>query len=137
MTNITIHEKATVNAVGSHTNGNAKQLLCLNTGIIYASASDASKENACSLSEVSKCCRGLVNHVKGNRYCYVTNITNHLSEISEVIQKYSVIVAEQEAKERKEKAKAKITMLEEKYAKVRQKYEDKLNKAYEELESIA
>lgn len=137
MTNITIHEKATVNAVGSHTNGNAKQVLCISTGIVYTSAQDAAEHNDSCLSEISKCCRGMVNHVKGKRYCYISNIANHIDEISDALQKYSGIIAEQEAKERKEKAKAKITMLEEKYAKVKQKYKDELTKAYEELESIA
>lgn len=136
MKNIIIQEKASVNAIGEHINGNSKQVLCINNGIIYASAKDAAKETNCSLSEVSRCCRNLREHTKGNKFCYVSNLASHLNEISESLRKYSVIAAEQEAGEKRKKA---IAKAKENYIKAQENYakaQEKLEKAASELEVL-
>lgn len=99
MANITIHEKATVNAVGSHFNGNSKQVFCLNTGFVYASVVDAAECTSSNAGEISRCCNGKVRHVKGSKYIFVKDIPSHLDELSNTIAKCNNIIAEREAEE--------------------------------------
>lgn len=134
---ITIQRKATINAIGEKTNGNTKPVLCLDTGIMYTSCTDAARENNCAQSEISMVCIGKRESVKGLRFCYLEDLTQHMDEISLALQKHSASLAEErqakmlaEAEERRQEAIAKAS---EKVDRKLEKYDrltDRLNKLY-------
>ena len=112
---ITIKDKAIANAQGIHTNGNCKPVICLDTGKIYTSCTDAAIETGYALLSISRNCRKKQKSVNGMHFCFLSEFDNNinaiadkLSSLPELIRKakeYDAIVAEREEadKERKRK----------------------------------
>ena len=50
-----------------------KQVLCIETGTIYESATEASKKIGCDVSQLCKCCRGVAKSCKGYHWRYVND----------------------------------------------------------------
>lgn len=86
MTKIHIQKEGFIKAHGVHTRKNNKPVMCITTGEVYASVLDAAKENGASFSAISLVCCGKSKTCKGKRFCFVTNVTEHLDEISECLR---------------------------------------------------
>lgn len=54
-------------------NPNSKSVMCIETGIIYDTLSDAAKETGCNITKISAVCHGNRNHTKGLHFKLVTN----------------------------------------------------------------
>ena len=67
--------------------GNCNATFCITTGGWFNSQEDAAKVNDVSTSAVSLVCRGLQRCTKGLRFCLVTDIPNHIVEISQNMAK--------------------------------------------------
>lgn len=91
-------------ANGIHTNRNCKPILCISTGEVYTSLTDAANMNHVGIGTLShaiskgKTCRG-------KKYCMVADITKHFDEVAEAIRTkhekaklYEEIIAEREAR---------------------------------------
>ena len=150
MKTIIINEKATIEANGALTTGHCKPVICIDTGDVYTSATDAAEAIGTSISNMSFYLCGKSNTIKGKRFCYLSKvneslnaITTRLRETSEMEAKakmWDAMMAEQEAarkaeekriaEERKaeEKRKAEIAKLEERERIMNEKY----MKRYEE-----
>lgn len=82
MNKITVQSSAIMSATGIHTNGNAKPVICIDTGEVYVSALDAAKANGVTVHAISKHCLGKSKKCGGKRFCYVKNIGEHLDDLA-------------------------------------------------------
>ena len=138
MTNIVLTEKATVSAEGKHRNGNTKPVMCITTGEVYTSVTDAAEKNNTTLNNMSVCIKRQRKLRNGKRFCFVSEVNEHLdemtsnlktmatkyAELEEKAAAYDAWVAEQEAKRKaEEKKQARITELCEKLAQKKAKCE--------------
>lgn len=102
---INIKRAVNVTAVGIHTNGNSKPVFCITDGSVYASVTDAGEKNGTHPVNISNVCTGKFKTSNGKRYCFVSDVMEHLDEIAEninarnaKIEAYDAIIAEQNAK---------------------------------------
>lgn len=116
MKNLTIKEKATIEANGKLNSRRCKPVICIDTGEVYTSATDAAEANETTIWSISTACLGKNKTAKGKRYCYVQDFPEHLSDITsrisamnkgyaEMMEKakaYDAMIAEQEAKAKAE-----------------------------------
>ena len=88
---IIVSRPAIVKGKGKRTNGNTNAVLCLTTGDIYTSCTDAAEQNGVLVGHMSLACRHK-RTAKGKKYCYVKDISLHLDEISDAISKSKIYV---------------------------------------------
>lgn len=77
------------NAQGVHRNKNAKPVVCLDTGEVYSSATDAAEANGVSIYSVSMNCLGKTKRSNGKRFCYIKDVAEHLDELTTNMQTMS------------------------------------------------
>lgn len=61
---------------------NAKPVLCIDTGLIYASLTDAAEDVGVTVTALSRCLRGKTNSCKGMSWCFVKESANHIEDIT-------------------------------------------------------
>jgi hypothetical protein len=136
---IQIKRATNVTVIGRHIGGNCKPVFCITDGSVYASVTDAAEKNGIHFVSISNVCLNKQRHANGKRYCFVSDVMEHLDEISENIKvrnekvmSYDAMIAEQaakkEAQEKLAKHKAKCEELRAKLAR-----EEQLMKEAEEL----
>lgn len=88
------------NAQGMPRNRNAKPVICLDTGEVFTSATDAAEANGVSIYSVSMNCLGKTKRSNGKQFCYIKDVAEHLNEfvdnmqtMSEKAKKYDELVA--------------------------------------------
>ena len=81
------------NVTGIHTTYNNKPVMCISTGEVFASVTDAAQYAGSSVGTMS-CALRHNRPLKGKKYCFVARVTEHLDELME------------SAREREEKASA-------------------------------
>lgn len=123
MTNITIQHSSEINANGQKRNGNATPVICITTGEIFTSVTDAATHFSVTEANISHILNGRQKTCKGMRFCRIADITEYLNEISAnmreretKVQAYDAIIAEQNAQRAAEEARQKA--IEEHQAKV-------------------
>lgn len=101
---ITVTNKSEIIAQGQSINGNRKPVFCITTGEIFASVIDTAKAIGSAQSTLSTHLAGITAHCKGMRFCFLSEVTEHLDEIAtefrirnEKVEAYNKILAEQEA----------------------------------------
>lgn len=109
MKNITIGKNAEIRAQGRRSNGNCKPIICLNTGEVYVSLTDAAEALGVSEPNISHVLQGRQKTCKGKRFCAITDIKNHLDEfatnmreINNKANAYDEIIYQQQAAQRAE-----------------------------------
>ena len=105
--NINIQDEANVNAVGTHVNHCSKPVICIETGDVYASLTDAAHAIGVTLTNMSCHLTGKSRSVKGKHFCYLSRATESLdaivtrlretSTMEEDARKWRAYQAEQEA----------------------------------------
>lgn len=151
MRNITIKEAATINAKGKLNSRKCKPVICIDTGEVYTSATDAAQANGTTVYGVSTACLGKTKTANGKRFCYVQDFPEHLADITsrisamnkgytEMMEKakaYDAMIAEQKAKEKEAEAHEKaITKAKEKLERRKAIYarkETELDEAYQHV----
>ena len=151
MKTIIINEKATIEANGTHGVKSHKPVICIDTGDVYASVTDAAEAIGTTISNMSGHLCGKSKSVKGKHFCYLAkanesldSIVTRLRETSEMEAKakmWDAMMAEQEAarkaeqkrieEERKaeERRLAHIAKLEAKATAMNEKYMKKYDEA--------
>ena len=124
MKNITITKQASAQAIGYRSNGNCKPVLCITTGEIYASATDAAEKLGVSLTVLAHAASGRIRTCKGKRWCYIQHIMQHLEEIAEntrireeKVAAYDKIVGKEKRKAALAERKAKLATMQAKLEK--------------------
>lgn len=84
---ITIQKPAKMIAKGKRCNGNTNAVLCISTGQVFTSCTDAAEQTGTHQSNMSAVCRGVTKTAKGKKFCYVKDINEHLEEVAESIRK--------------------------------------------------
>ena len=116
MKNITIKEAAKIDAKGNLNSKRCKPVICIDTGEVYTSATDASNANGTTVGSISTVCLGKTKTANGKRFCYVQDFPEHLADITARISSmnkgyeemaskaaaYDAILAEQKAKAKAE-----------------------------------
>lgn len=82
-TNIIINERATIQSIGEHTNGNCDPVVCLTENKIFNSVTDAANYYDANISQISKVCNEKVKTCHKMRFCFLRDIDQHLNEIME------------------------------------------------------
>ena len=118
MTKVIINEKSTLDAEGTLHTKACKPVVCITTGKVYTSATDAAKANNTTIHSISCNCLGKTKTAAGKQFCYLKDVNQHLGHLVALIEKaaaYDAIKAEEnaaiEAREKYEAdlAKAKAT----------------------------
>lgn len=94
MKKITVQNEATMSAMGTHTHGACKPVICIDTGEVFTSALDAAEANGVTVHAISKNCLGLTKKCKGKRFCYLKNVAEHLEDLTT----YIVLLAQKASK---------------------------------------
>ena len=151
MKTIIINEKATIEAKGDFSSGHCKPIICIDTGEVYTSVTDAAEAVGTALSNMCVHLSGKTRSVKGKRFCYLSKVNGSLdaivtrlretSEMEAKAKMWDAMMAEQEAirkaeqkridDERKaeERRLAHIAKLEAKEASMNEKYMKKYEEA--------
>ena len=79
---------------------NAKPVLCIDTGLIYASLTDAAEDVGVTVTALSSCLRGKTNSCKGMSWCFVKESANHIDDITGRIRQANAEV--EDAKDEKD-----------------------------------
>ena len=87
MTNLNIHNETNINAKGTHTKRCNKPVICIDTGVVFASMTDAAEHIGATIDAISNCIRGVQKTAKGYRFCLVSKVTENISEFTAQIAK--------------------------------------------------
>lgn len=83
MNNITLQVSKDAKAIAiGEDRKNAKPVLCIDTGLIYASLTDAAEDVGVTVTALSSCLRGKTNSCKGMSWCFVKESANHIEDIT-------------------------------------------------------
>jgi chromosome segregation ATPase len=104
---INIQDKANIAAEGKLNSRHCKPIICLETGEVFTSVTDAAESIGCSANNLSTHLTGKRRHIKGKHFCYLSRATESLdvivsrlretSSMEEDARKWRAYQAEQEA----------------------------------------
>ena len=81
MKKVNIHNEANINAEGNFNSKRCKPVICIDTGEVFTSATDAAEKAGVHFTMISAVCLGKVRTCKGKHYCYLSNVTESLNAI--------------------------------------------------------
>lgn len=129
MKKIIITNEATLSAEGKLSNRKCKPVVCIDTGEVYTSVTDAAERNGVDASSMSWACAGKTKLCKGKRFCFVSDMVEHYEEIARHIREMYPAYMENKKQEQIDKARENYAQRCAKYDKAR----DGVEKAREEL----
>lgn len=77
-----IQNASIINVEGNRNHKNCKAVYCITTGEVFASVADAAEKNGVSTASMSWAVCGKSKSCRGKRFCFVSNIIEHLDEIA-------------------------------------------------------
>lgn len=84
---ITVSRPAIIKGKGKRSNGNTNAVMCITTGEVFTSCTDAAEHGNVTIGQMSHTCRTKGSLARGKQYCYIKDIDMHLDEISDAISK--------------------------------------------------
>lgn len=140
---INIQNASTIkNVKGIHTTYNNKPVMCITTGEVFASVTDAAHSVDSSVGTLS-CALRHNRPLKGKKYCFVARVTEHLDELmTNVREREEKVSAYNEMIARKEKiktAKAKLAEHKANVEELRRQLDEeteRMNSAEQELRAL-
>ena len=124
MNKINIQHEANVYAQGNFNSKHCKPVVCLETGAVYSSATDAAEANGVTLGAMSSHLTGRYKTVRGKHYCYLARVNESLDSIVTRLREASameakakmwdeMITAQEKARKEEERRLAEIVKAEE------------------------
>ena len=83
--------------LGNRTHHSCKPVICIDTGEVFASATDAAEAIGTNIWSMSCCCLGKTKTVKGKRFCYVSKTSENLDVLTTFIRAQNARIAELES----------------------------------------
>lgn len=138
MKTININNKSEIAGEGNLHSAHCKPIICIDTGAVYTSVTDAAQSVGCCYANMINHLKGKMKACKGKHFCYLSEATENLDAIMTQIRNiqalkakadaWDALQAEQEAaRKAEEKRLADIAKAEEKVNRLR----DNLNKCRE------
>lgn len=129
MKKINIQNEANIKAEGKLNSRHCKPVICIETGEVFTSVTDAAEKIGVSVQNMSNHMNGRNRTIHGKRYCYLSRVTENLDSIvtrlretaavEEDAKRWKAYQAEQEAiRKAEEKRQAEIAKAAEKVAKL-------------------
>ena len=78
---INMQHEANIKAKGTHSGTVSKPVICIETGDVYVSLTDAAEAVGTTLTNMSAHLTGKSRHVKGKHYCYLSRVNESLDAI--------------------------------------------------------
>ena len=138
MKKINIQNEANIKAKGTHSGTVSKPVICIETGDVYVSLTDAAEAVGTAVTNMSAHLTGRSRHVKGKHYCYLSRVNESLDAIvtrlretaavEEDAKKWQAYQAEQEAIRKAEEKRA------EEARKAKEKHDGEVAKADAKIE---
>ncbi len=94
MKTIRIHNEANINAEGKHRSRNCKPVICIETGMVFSSATDAAEYMGVHYSMMSATCIGKVGTCKGKHFCYLNEALENLDAVMSRLRDASAMEAD-------------------------------------------
>ena len=105
---INIQHESNIKAEGKLNSRHCKPVICIETGEVFTSVTDAAASAGCVANNMSTHLTGKLRHIKGKHYCYLSRVNESLDAIvtrlretaavEEDAKKWKAYQAEQEAK---------------------------------------
>ena len=102
MKKVIISNHSEVTAKGKLNNRKCKPVICIDTGVVYTSVTDAAMAHGTTSAAISGSYTGKSKTAKGKRFCLVSNMAEHYEEIAECMRKMYPDYIAAEAKRREE-----------------------------------
>ena len=139
MKKINIQNEANIKAEGKLNSRHCKPVICLETGEVFSSVTDAAEAIGCAPNNLSTHLTGKLRTVKGKHFCYLSRVNESLDVIVTRLRetaaveadakKWQAYKAEQDAIRKAEEER------QERARKEREEYEARLNKARTKVEN--
>lgn len=144
---INMQHEANIQAEGKLSGRKCKPVICLETGEVFSSITDAAEKKGLNPAGLSNCLVGNQRTFGGKHYCYLSRVNESLDAIitrlreasadAEAAQKWKAYEAEQEAKRiAKEKRDAAIAKAKEKVARYQEIYDVMCRKCDEAVHNL-
>ena len=91
MKEITITNKATIKANGHLHTSRCKPIICIETGEVFTSMTDAAETYGVNIANVSNAVRGVQRTCKGKHFCYLSESLENLDAIVERLRTTSAM----------------------------------------------
>ena len=90
-TTINIQNEANIKAEGKLNGRKCKPVICIDTGEVFTSATDAAEKAGVHVSVMSSVCIGRIRTANGKRYCYLSKATESLDAIVTRLRETSAV----------------------------------------------
>lgn len=134
MKKINIHDKADIHAEGILSTKHCKPVICVDTGEVYTSATDAAEAAGVSIGNMSSHLTGRYRTVKGKRYCYLSKVTESLDTIVTRLRETSSMEADAQKWREHQAEQEKLRKLQEEQRKAKEQHDAKVAKARAKVE---
>lgn len=87
MTTLNIHNETNIKAKGIHAQKNHKPVICVDTGEVFVSMTDAAEHLGVKIGNISDVINGRAKTIKGKRFCLLSKATENLDILTDQITK--------------------------------------------------
>lgn len=81
MKKINIQNEANIKAEGKYNSGHCKPVICIETGEVFTSVTDAAEKVGCVANNMSSHLTGRIRSIKGKHFCYLSRVNESLDAI--------------------------------------------------------
>lgn len=134
MKKINIHDKADIHAEGNLNTKHCKPVICVDTGEVFTSMTDAAEAAGVSVGNMSCHLTGRYRTVKGKHYCYLSKVTESLDTIVTRLRETSSMEADAQKWREYQAEQEKLRKHQEEQRKAKEQHDAQVAKAKAKVE---